>query len=136
MRTAIRICLAVALVLLFGLGLLVRHLLDLGDQYHAASYVFDLIRAPECAPKPLQSGFVEQGDKVIVMGRLEEEDVSWVEEELPEYATSITHYCTACPKKSATTDTSIQLATRSLHRQPIPLLPLRPNHPQNPTEQR
>lgn len=81
------------MVLLFGLGLLVRYLLDLGDQYHAASYVFDLIRAPECAPKPLQSGFVELADKVIVMGRLEEEDVSWVEEELPEYTTSIAFCC-------------------------------------------
>ena len=84
MRTAVRICLAVALVLLFGLGLLVRHLLDLGDQYHAGSYILDLIRAPESASGLLQSVPVEQGDKVIVMGRLEEEDVSWVEEELPE----------------------------------------------------
>lgn len=85
MRTALRLCMAVALGALIGLGFLVRHLLDLGDQYHAGSYVLDLLRpSTSCDPEFEQPSPVGLGDKVIVMGRLEEEDVAWVEEELPE----------------------------------------------------
>lgn len=85
MKGGMRIILCVAALLFFSLYLLEAHVQDICNQYHAGAYLFAWIdrKLPGAAP-PAPPPIGVPGDKVIVMARLEEEDVSWVEEELPE----------------------------------------------------
>lgn len=78
-----RICVILSVICLFFLGILTRRLQDLSNQYHAATYMLDLVwRQSPSISDVRQPG--EAADRVIVMAALEQESVSWVEEELPE----------------------------------------------------
>lgn len=68
-----------------GLIPLIIHLHDLSDQYGVVDYfTFSVLSAVE--KRPHRSQAVDKaGDKIIVMAKLEQEDTSWVVEELPEY---------------------------------------------------
>ncbi|KAJ5146039.1 uncharacterized protein N7515_000603 [Penicillium bovifimosum] len=75
----------VVCVLVFALYLLEAHLQDLCNQYRAGAYMIDwLDRIHNGAASNPVGGVTTQGDKVIVMARLEEEPTDWVEQHLPE----------------------------------------------------
>lgn len=63
---------------------------DIYDQYNVPAYIASSVtqywREPQRASAIKGA---KPGDKVIVMARLEEEDTSWVEEELAEYEISL-----------------------------------------------
>lgn len=67
------------------LALLVRHLLDLGDQYSASTYFQSSFKnsLPHAPSKYLPVVGVEVDARVIVMAKLESEDTNWVARELP-----------------------------------------------------
>lgn len=83
MKGVSRVLICVSVLLLFSLYLLEAHLQDLYNQYRAGAYLVDWLdrNGPIHNAAP---GEVTPGDKVIVMAKLEEEDTTWVEEELPE----------------------------------------------------
>jgi len=87
MRGNLRLALiCVSSLLLFSLYLLQAHLQDLSNQYRAGAYVVEwLDRNGASTPVPAPT----QGDKVIVMAKLEEENTEWVAEELPEYVPTL-----------------------------------------------
>lgn len=67
------------------LFLLIRHFLDLGNQYSAFTYFRTplsqfLSRASPDAPHAIG---IEADDKIIVMAKVETEDTDWVARELP-----------------------------------------------------
>jgi hypothetical protein len=83
MRGNLRLALiCVSSLLLFSLYLLEAHLQDLCNQYRAGAYLVAwLDRNGTSTSIPGTT----QGDKVIVMAKLEEEPTDWVAQELPEY---------------------------------------------------
>lgn len=89
MKSACRIALCFLLLLLIPLYLLEAHFADLGDQYHAGTYLADWFRGNDSYRYKWSSYKGDISDKVVVMARLEEEPVQWVQEELPEYAHSV-----------------------------------------------
>ena len=74
-----------------GLIPLILHLHDIGDQYGVVDYfTFSVLSANK--KRPYQPKFDDKvGDKIIVMAKLEQEDTSWVVEELPEYVCCSRH---------------------------------------------
>ncbi|KAJ6107281.1 hypothetical protein N7523_008604 [Penicillium sp. IBT 18751x] len=88
MRGGFRLALCVTGVLLFSLYLLEAHLQDLCNQYRAGAYLIDWLDRNGPAHHST-NGNTTQGDKVIVMAKLEEEPTDWVEEELPDWQRAI-----------------------------------------------
>ena len=86
MRCGFRFILCAILLAFVTLYLLGRHLLDLGDQYRAGSFLMDWWHRNDLQYSRIPSLQATLEDKVIVMAKLEEEHTEWVEEELPEYA--------------------------------------------------
>ncbi|PYH93206.1 hypothetical protein BO71DRAFT_328290 [Aspergillus ellipticus CBS 707.79] len=90
MRWNTRVALCASLSLLVPLYLLKLHLEDLCDQYQAGAYLIDWLElGPPIGGRPHLHNHVEQGDKIIVMARLEEEHTDWVERELPDWQRAI-----------------------------------------------
>ncbi|PWY72921.1 hypothetical protein BO70DRAFT_381708 [Aspergillus heteromorphus CBS 117.55] len=107
MRWNARVALCASLSLLIPLYLLKVHLEDLCDQYHAGAYMIDwLDLGPPTRGRPHFHN-VAQGDKVIVMAKLEEEHTEWVEQELPDWQRAI---YTVNPSSATAADTQ-QLKT-------------------------
>lgn len=93
MKCSLRFAVSIGCFILIAGWFLVRHFKDILDQYSGASYLVDSFYA-RFHPESLGLGSlkdsaeahnVEVGDKIIVMAALEEEDIDWVQEELPEY---------------------------------------------------
>ena len=85
MKVAVRILVLSLILLMTPMFLLIRHFLDLVDQYSAFTYFqTSLIQfffwSP---PEPPHAIGVEADDKIIVMARTETEDTDWVARELP-----------------------------------------------------
>lgn len=92
MRLALRLLLCASFLLFFPLYLLEAHLQDLYDQYSAGAYVADWWNYKQ--PTSQNAGFQKTpGDKVIVMAKMEQEQTSWVEDELPEYVITLSNSC-------------------------------------------
>ena len=85
MKSGYRIAACFSLLLFVPVYFLGAHLADLGDQYHAGTYLSDWLGSSNLRQSKWSpyDGYIQ--DKVIVMARLEEEPVDWVHEELPEY---------------------------------------------------
>ncbi|KAL4778534.1 hypothetical protein BJX76DRAFT_366180 [Aspergillus varians] len=101
MKNSHRIAVCLAVLLFVPLYLLLAHIADLSNQYHAGAYLIDWLSS-----KPLQRSkwTAYEGalkDKVIVMARLEEEPVQWVHEELPDWQRAI---YTVNPSKATVAD--------------------------------
>lgn len=80
-----RILVLLSLILITPVFLLIRHFLDLGDQYSAFTYFQTsltrfLFRDSPSSPHAIG---VEADDKIIVMARTETDDTDWVTRELP-----------------------------------------------------
>ncbi|KAJ5688965.1 hypothetical protein N7462_003357 [Penicillium macrosclerotiorum] len=82
MKGGLRFALCAGLLLLFSLFLLEAHIQDICNQYRAGAYLVNWLDRSRPSRPPLS---YEVGDKVIVMARLEEENIDWVEEELPDW---------------------------------------------------
>ncbi|KAL3480432.1 hypothetical protein BJX99DRAFT_254423 [Aspergillus californicus] len=89
MKSSFRIASCILLVLLIPLYFLHIKLSDISNQYHAVTYFIDWLSSndPWQSRWPAYPGNIK--DKVIVMARLEEEPVYWVEEELPDWQRAI-----------------------------------------------
>lgn len=86
MRFGFRVLLCLAIPILPALYVLVNHIADLCDQYSAGHYLYDNFKSRVQKEKPhAHDPEVRNGDKIIVMAKLEEENTDWVENELPEY---------------------------------------------------
>ncbi|PWY91468.1 hypothetical protein BO94DRAFT_513606 [Aspergillus sclerotioniger CBS 115572] len=107
MRWGARVALCAILALLLPLFILKNHLEDLCDQYRAGAYVIDWLNLGSTRKGDIFPQRVEQGDKVIVMARLQEEHTDWVEQELPDWQRAI---YVVNPSKAAAAD-SRQLTT-------------------------
>lgn len=83
MKGVSRVAICASVLLLFSLYLLEAHLQDLYNQYRAGAYLVDWLDRNGPVHNAV-SGVTTPGDNVIVMAKLEEEDTTWVEEELPE----------------------------------------------------
>lgn len=90
MRCAARLAIGTSILLLVPLWLLKNHCEDLWHQYDVSAYVLGTYESSWLAGKgnvttnSTMPAVNNSSDKVIVMARLEEEDTSWVVEELPE----------------------------------------------------
>lgn len=85
LKTTNRVIIGVSATLILLLVLLLRHLLNLGDQYSAFAY-FRSSLAHSFSPTPfneIHTAGTEAGDKVVVMAKMVSEDTSWVTRELP-----------------------------------------------------
>lgn len=92
MRFGLRLLLCASFLLFFPLYLLEAHLQDLYDQYSAGAYVTDWWNYKQ--PTSQNAGSQKTpGDKVIVMAKMEQEQTSWVEDELPEYVITLPESC-------------------------------------------
>ncbi|KAL3461563.1 hypothetical protein BJX64DRAFT_289176 [Aspergillus heterothallicus] len=99
MKSSLRLTLCLSLLFIIPLYLLKARLADLSDQYDAGVYLIDWLSnngAHKWAPYKQSVP-----DKVIVMARLEEEPVKWVEEELPDWQRAI---YTVNPSKTTISD--------------------------------
>lgn len=86
-RTSRAVFIAISAILMVPLVLLTRHLLDLGDQYSAFTYLRASL-AGVVFHNPLQSPTnvgVEIEDKIVVIGKMESEDTDWVARENPSF---------------------------------------------------
>ncbi|KAL4938350.1 hypothetical protein BDV06DRAFT_201057 [Aspergillus oleicola] len=101
MKSGYRIALCATLLLFIPVYLLGAHFADLGDQYHAGTYLTDWLSSsnPRQSRWSPYDGYIQ--DKVIVMARLEEEPVNWVHEELPDWQRAI---YTVNPSKATLSD--------------------------------
>ena len=84
MRLGTRLIACLAAASFLALLIAWRLLLDLGNQYSAlaylqASFSYALFEKWE----PQRPAGAKAGDKIIVMAKMESEDTSWVEDELP-----------------------------------------------------
>ncbi|KAL1879006.1 hypothetical protein Plec18167_004301 [Paecilomyces lecythidis] len=89
MKCGWRFVLCFLLLLTVCFVALKRHLQDIYDQYSAGAYLAELLRqhgSDYTAPVPNHGS---EGDKVIVMAKLEEEHTEWVEQELPDWQRAI-----------------------------------------------
>jgi hypothetical protein len=79
-------CLRLVLfILAVGSIFLIAHLVDLGDSYGVVDYLsFSIAQWNLKRPYHHKPATSTVGDKIIVMAKMEHEDTSWVEEELPE----------------------------------------------------
>lgn len=85
MKSIKRVVISALIISTLPLMLLIRHLLDLGNQYSAFAYFQASFRnSPSHAPSnyPPAVG-VDADEKIVVMARLESEDTNWVARELP-----------------------------------------------------
>ncbi|KAL8822452.1 MAG: hypothetical protein Q9191_006811 [Dirinaria sp. TL-2023a] len=101
MRLALRLALGSSLVILIPFFLLIRHLLDLGNQYNVTAYIQSSFRSgahDKVPPIPAKAG-----DKIIIMAKLEAEDTDWVGEYLPDWQHAI---YTVNPSSSSTSSTT------------------------------
>ena len=85
MKSINRLVVGVLIIWTLPFMLLIRHVLDLGNQYSAFSYIQtsfknSLFHTLFNDPPALA---VEADDKVVVMAKLESEDTNWVAKELP-----------------------------------------------------
>lgn len=65
--------------------MLLAHMRDLGEQYGVLDYLAATVANTfSNQPPPRAMAVHTAGDKVVVMGRMENEDTTWVEEDLPE----------------------------------------------------
>ncbi|PGH05263.1 hypothetical protein AJ80_08371 [Polytolypa hystricis UAMH7299] len=106
MRYERRIAFFAGTLLLLGLLPLKWQIEDLCDQYVAGAYLASSVKGyfhmyDEYSPSEMN---VEVGDKVIVMARLQEEDATWVQEELPDWQRAI---YTVNPSASTLSDPTI-----------------------------
>lgn len=99
MRLALRLALGSCLVILIPFFLLIRHLLDLGNQYNVTAYIQSsfLSSAQDKVP-PIPA---KPGDKIIIMAKLEAEDTSWVAEYLPDWQHAIYTVNPSSPSSSS-----------------------------------
>lgn len=86
---------AISHILLTPLVLLVRHFLDLGQQYSAFTYFQTsaaelLFHAPSRYPSPVG---IQADDKIVAMARTENEDTDWVARELPSLVAPFAEHC-------------------------------------------
>lgn len=81
-KTVVRSALCLTAI---GALLLIAHFQDLGDQYGVVDY-FTFAVSNVKSNRPHESKPIDQTteDKVIVMAKMEQEDTSWVADELPE----------------------------------------------------
>lgn len=88
MKCKIRLKVIAGTALLLGLVILGLVLEDKTETYHPLSYLsvaIPWLRCDDSQRTPVvASGNVQPGDKIVVVPSLEEEDVSWVADELPE----------------------------------------------------
>ena len=86
-----RILVFLSIVSITPFVLLVRHLLDLGEQYSALVYVHSLVaRLLVQAPTHSSSlNDIQADDKIIVMARTQSEDTDWVPRELSSLVSSL-----------------------------------------------
>ena len=85
MKTSRKAVVGASGLLLLLVVLLIRHLLDLGNQYSAFTYLRTssanaLFHGPSKAPPAIGS---QVEDKVVVIAKIESEDTDWVPSELP-----------------------------------------------------
>ena len=91
MKVAKRFLIVLVLFLLMPAVFLIRHFLDLGDQYSALTY----FRASVTQLFPHSSIGVSSdagfriGDKILVMARTESENTDWVVRDLPSVVTTL-----------------------------------------------
>jgi hypothetical protein len=111
MKSSFRISLCLSLLFIIPLYLLKARLADLSDQYDAGVYLIDWLSNKSAHEWASHNEDVH--DKVIVMARLEEEPVLWVEEELSEYALH------PPPSMSLYSSNHPQLATSDLYSEPV-----------------
>lgn len=85
MKCGLRLCLS-SLILLFLISLFLwTYISDLSDQYNVGAYIrTSLERLTLELPHRQPPVGALVGDKIIVMAKMEEDDTSWVNEELPE----------------------------------------------------
>ena len=85
MKCGSRFLISSGVISLLLIVLLWRKLQDLADQYYPLAYLeaslSEYVYGTENGYQG-QSGF--EGDKIIVMAKMEHEDASWVADELPE----------------------------------------------------
>ena len=62
-----------------------RHLLDLGNQYSAFTYLQKSLPFAHTPSGPSPSGDVNTEDQVVVMAKMESENTDWVAKELPSF---------------------------------------------------
>ncbi|KAK5152764.1 hypothetical protein LTR04_006356 [Oleoguttula sp. CCFEE 6159] len=81
-RTRFVVVAALLLPLFVGLFFLARHFQDLSNQYEAPAYVWDYVKDFSSSRPDRQPllGVGKPEDRVIVLARLERENVDWVEE--------------------------------------------------------
>ena len=74
-----------SVILTWPLVLLIRHFLDLGNQYSAFAYLQTSVRNSLSRPSSEypSAAVVEADDKIVVMAKVESEDTNWVARELP-----------------------------------------------------
>ncbi|CEL00519.1 hypothetical protein ASPCAL00119 [Aspergillus calidoustus] len=99
MKSSFRISLCLSLLFIIPLYLLKVRLADLSDQYDAGVYLIDMLSNKSAHRWASHNEDVR--DKVIVMARLEEEPVQWVEEELLDWQRAI---YTVNPSKATLAD--------------------------------
>lgn len=109
MRLALRLALGSSLVILIPFFLLIRHLLDLGNQYNVTAYIQSSFRSGAHDKVPPIPG--KPGDKIIIMAKLEAEDTSWVGKYLPDWQHAI---YTVNPSPSSSPSTSTTNKTKTL----------------------
>lgn len=90
-----RLILGASLLAVILLLVIKAFLQDLWDQYSVQSYINSSVKnawskhgSPDIAPPVMSADHADQ-DKIIVMARMEKDNVDWVTNELPEYAPDI-----------------------------------------------
>ncbi|KAL9112769.1 MAG: hypothetical protein Q9227_003072 [Pyrenula ochraceoflavens] len=90
MICGLRIGLGTLLIITIFTIILWRHIADLGDQYSAGAYIrSSLERLTLELPHRQPPVGTLVGDRIIVMAKMEEDDTSWVSEELPDWQRAI-----------------------------------------------
>ncbi|KAL2864756.1 DUF3431 domain-containing protein [Aspergillus lucknowensis] len=113
MKNNSRIVLCFSLILLIPLYFLKAKLADLSDQYHAGTYLIDWLSSNEPQRHRWAAYKGHEQDKVIVMARLEEEPVQWVQEELPDWRRAI--YIVNPSKATAADDNQLKTPINKGH---------------------
>lgn len=87
MKATTRILIILSLISMTPIFLLIRHFLDLGDQYSAFTYFRTSIAQflSHSPPEGPHAIGIEAEDKIIVMARMETEDTGWVARDLPSF---------------------------------------------------
>ena len=131
MKSIRRFTIGALIISTLPLVLLIRHLLDLGNQYSAITYFQSsfkdtLSHAPS---SNLSVVGVEDDDKVVVMAKLESENTDWVASELPSLVVTFSLSFQAVFPYANTHLPVLWLAARNLHRQSIHSFQRHTHHP-------